>query len=283
MKRKNIQLAYPFEEKRLNKWLSEKPHAVIVQPKLDGERCRARVDSGYLELLSSEGNEFFSVPHINRILEPIFEEYPFLELDGELYAHGWDFPQIHSVVGRTVNIHPDHEKIDYWVFDVVNRESQFYRLERLSRMVEEINHPSIKLVPHQLASSYDEIIEIFNKSIESGFEGIIVRHPLSIYKRSRSTFMMKFKPKQVDEYEITRVIEAVSKDGEPKEMVGAFEVTDGDQPFKCGAGCLIHSQRVELWNKRNDLVGRTLVVQYQHRLPSGIPRHGLAIKLKVEN
>ena len=39
-KRTGIMLCYPFEEKRLNKW--NPPY--IIQPKLDGERCRAVYD-----------------------------------------------------------------------------------------------------------------------------------------------------------------------------------------------------------------------------------------------
>ena len=59
VKRKGIMLCYPFEEKRLNKWAP--PY--LVQPKLDGERMRAILDTeGKCTLLSSEENEIISSP-----------------------------------------------------------------------------------------------------------------------------------------------------------------------------------------------------------------------------
>jgi hypothetical protein len=56
--RTGIMLCYPFEEKRLNKWGNK----FLLQPKLDGDRCRAIFDEyGKVKLLSSEENEFNSV------------------------------------------------------------------------------------------------------------------------------------------------------------------------------------------------------------------------------
>ena len=63
-KRAGIQLAYPFEEKRLAKW--QPPY--IVQPKFDGDRCSNTPLPSAPLLLSSEENPFFSVPHINEQL-----------------------------------------------------------------------------------------------------------------------------------------------------------------------------------------------------------------------
>ena len=65
---KNIMKCYPFSEERLAKWAVP----FIVQPKLDGVRCRVVPLSGASEegclLLSSEENVIFSVPHLNEII-----------------------------------------------------------------------------------------------------------------------------------------------------------------------------------------------------------------------
>ena len=105
-KRQGIQLCYPFEEKRLEKW--EPPY--LVQPKLDGERCRAECwvetrDDSKLDwfLKSSEQNIFNSVPHINKAIKDqrILRN---MELDGELYLHGMNFSDIHSIQLRLYQI-----------------------------------------------------------------------------------------------------------------------------------------------------------------------------------
>jgi len=61
-KRAGVMLCYPFEEKRLLKW--SPPY--IVQPKLDGVRCRAvwAYELNSYVLLSSTQHQIVSVPHI---------------------------------------------------------------------------------------------------------------------------------------------------------------------------------------------------------------------------
>jgi ATP-dependent DNA ligase len=105
-RRSGIMLCYPFEEKRLLKWDCR---SVLVQPKLDGERCRAVITNGNVQLLTSENNEIYSAPHIVEALSANFKEET-IELDGELYIHNADFSEIHSIRGRTVNLHEDYER-----------------------------------------------------------------------------------------------------------------------------------------------------------------------------
>jgi hypothetical protein len=91
-KRTNIMLCQPFEERRLQRWNVPE---VIVQPKLDGERCRAFWDFERREwvLVSSEGNEFLHVPHIGQELEELGIPHSY-HLDGELYIHNATFNDI---------------------------------------------------------------------------------------------------------------------------------------------------------------------------------------------
>ena len=64
--RTGIMLCYPFETKRLEKWGNK----FLIQPKLDGDRCRAIFSEyGAVTLYSSEGNIINSVPHIQAQLE----------------------------------------------------------------------------------------------------------------------------------------------------------------------------------------------------------------------
>ena len=98
MARKGIQLAYPFEEKRLQKW--SPPY--LVQPKLNGERCRALLLNEPV-MLSSEENLITSCPHILEEFRTIVQRFPELkglELDGENYSHGTLLQDIHSIVSQ---------------------------------------------------------------------------------------------------------------------------------------------------------------------------------------
>jgi ATP-dependent DNA ligase len=273
-RRQGIMLCMPFEEKRLNKW----PTPYIVQPKLDGDRCRVIFDAdGMVTLLSSEENEIVSVPHINKALE----EYDFnhMELDGELYLHGTAHQDIRSVVGRTVNIHPDSEMMQLHLFDVVNQDVQAKRLLELKENVPESEY--IKIVRSDLANNVNEIIELLQEYEDQGYEGIIVRHIGFPYLRKRSTGMMKWKPRRSDYYTITGYEEEISIHGEPKGTLGALWLTSDDgERFKVGSGSfLTRYNRTVLWVGREKLIGRIAHIKYQHLTERKVPRFPVLVEI----
>ena len=269
-KRAGIMLCYPFEEKRLTKW---KP-PYLVQPKLDGERCRAVSLNGSAVLLSSEENIIFSVPHIN---EAVNELNTNLELDGELYCHGMPFEEIHSRVGRTVNRHEDYKSIEFHVFDVVTEEPQFKRIGVLYKL--DFQSP-LQHVASIICDSFEDIMRAYDRIIALGYEGIVVRHIDAPYVRRRSLFLMKFKPKKQDVYEIVGWKEEISKDGIPKNRLGAL-VCKGDDgtEFSVGTG-LNDDLRNSLWKERTELIGLNCRVQYQH-ITSGahVPRFPVFVEV----
>jgi DNA ligase-1 len=261
--------AVPFEEKRLLKW--QPPF--IVQPKYDGVRCRAvPIDTGpggneYL-LLSSEEHIIYSVPHLNEALSKLGLRS---ELDGELYNHSMNFNEIQSITSRTVNISSDSTEIQFHVFDIVNDRPQMKRLT----MIENLRNlsPFIRVSPFWICESLDDIMKVYDKIINNGYEGIIVRHFLAPYERKRSTMVMKFKPKQSDEYEIIGYEEELSNEKVPKGSLGAFVCLSGDgNSFNVGTG-FTADQRICLWSTRDKLIGKMCKISYQH-LTSGrkVPR-----------
>ena len=271
-----IMKAYPFEEKRLDKW--EPPY--IVQPKYDGDRCRNRPCEGTSLLLSSEGNIFYSVPHIhNALLKSGLWQLP---LDGELYNHklytegGHNL--IHSICSRTVNMHPRHEEMEFWVFDLqIDNVAQAQRIIRLKKL----ELPKyVKLAPFWICHSLKDIMEIYYQLIDQNYEGIIVRHFEAPYVKKRSTYVMKFKPKQSDTYKIVGVKEEVSIDGTPKGRLGALICESGDANiFSVGTG-FNDEQRKSLWDIKEILSGMSAVVEYQHITPGKkVPRFPVFVKV----
>jgi len=289
--RSGIMLAYPFEEKRLDKW--EPPF--IVQPKLDGERCRAVIDeNGNVTLFSSSEEIIKSVPHIRKALFTL--NLRNIELDGELYKHGMDFEDVHSIVGRTVNLNPWHREMEFHVFDIVNADPQYKRLRQLSK-ISFYNLP-IKNVPLHTAENLDEVLAIKEKYIEIGYEGIVVRHFLAPYVRKRSIYMMKLKPKKDDIYKIKGYSIEVDKEGIIKETRLGRIICAGDENrnadilgeypphiklpdgyFGIGSG-LTASDREMYWKDRESLINLFCHVQYQHITPGkGVPRFPIFIEI----
>jgi len=272
---KNIMKCYPFEEKRLAKW--QPPY--IVQPKYDGVRCRAISIAGAngdgCLLLSSEENIIYSVPHINQIIGSLGLKG---ELDGELYCHGMSFEQIVSITSRTVNLHPDYQRIQFYCFDIINDQPQMRR----SLIIENLRglNPHIIVAPFWLCTDLDDVMRVHDRLHEQGYEGIIVRNSMGPYELKRSLYVMKFKSKKEDDYEIVGSQEEIDKDGNPKGTLGALVCKSGDgNIFNVGSG-FNADQRRELWLKRESLPGKVANVKYQH-LTTGkqVPRFPVFVEV----
>lgn len=279
MGRAGIMLAQPFEERRLAKWGSG---PFIIQPKLDGERCRALFDArGVVTLLSSEENVITSVPHINEQLE--MSGLCNVELDGELYVHGDSFEHIHSIVSRKVNQHFNSYSMQFHVFDMIeDNVPQQVRLRALDELLKGYEGmDSIIRVPYDFVTS--DLETVMNALIgykACGYEGLIIRHPMAPYVRKRSPYMMKFKAKKEDIYEIVGFQEEISIHGHPKNSLGAV-ICKGDDGthFKVGSG-FTQEQRVEFWKYRDTLVGKYARVQYQHITTKGkVPRFPIIVEV----
>lgn len=270
---RGIMKCYPFEEKRLAKWTPP----WIVQPKYDGVRCRAvHTANGYI-LLSSEENLLFSVPHI---IEALNKSGLTIELDGELYCHGMSFEDIVSITSRTQNLHPNHQVMQYHLFDIVTDQLQSYRTMDLEK-IKQMNISHVVVAPFWLAHTLSDVMRVFDLMCEQKFEGIIVRHCDAKYERKRSTWVMKFKPKQQDIYEIVGTQEEIDKEGLEKGSLGALVCKSGDgNVFNVGTG-FSAEQRQILWEVRDTLVGRSAVVKYQH-ITTGmkVPRFPVFVEVK---
>jgi ATP-dependent DNA ligase len=249
----------------------------ICQPKLDGERCRAILLNGKALLLSSEENIILSVPLIQKELEAfsLAVKVP-LELDGELYCHGMSFEDVHSIVGRTVNLNPDHFFMEFHVFDLVQEQNeQCHRLLELKKLSQFFTE-RIQLVPSKVSFTLEEVRESFDLFIKNGYEGIVIREFNATYLRRRSTWVMKFKPRKKDIYTISGYVEGT---GKYSNTLGALLCkTDGIE-FEIGSFSLTDERRQELWEKRYELTNYDAVVAYQHRWSSGKPKSGVFIDL----
>jgi ATP-dependent DNA ligase len=274
-RRKGIMLCYPFEAKRLERWKS--PY--IIQPKLDGVRCRAIISNGYVQLLSSEERVIDLVPHINKALSEMIPS-GIVELDGELYCHGMSFEQIYSITSRSKNYHPNANKIQYHIFDIICRDQQIYRTSELNKQGFFKTDDTIHIVESSLVRDLDEIMLYFHRYIDKGYEGFVIRDKDGSYQRKRYTGIMKFKPHQTDLYLIIGTQEEISITGEPKGTLGAFICTSTEGTvFNVGTG-LTYDQRVLYWKERESLTGLYLKVKYQSLTQSNrVPRFPVALEV----
>jgi len=277
-KREGVMLAYPGDPGRIMR-LGDR---IFAQPKLKGERCRVEWFRDDPVLLSSYGNEFTCLPHIKEELMLFKEEQ--VPFDGELYDHGRPFDGkegIHSICSRRANPHPLAGEIQFHIFDIQwETKSQWFRFQKLKEYEENFNN-SLCLVQTEIIQT-DEWLDLMKDYVEFGYEGIILRNPIALYRPKRDVGLIKVKPTEEDEYKIIDVAEAISLEGIPKGMVGAFLVQDNEGiTFEVGAGKLTHKQREKHWKNRGDVIGKTLIVKHEpDKTKGGIPICAVAVRIK---
>lgn len=283
LSRSNIMLCYPAEEKRISKL----PNQIIVQPKLNGERCRVEWFQDKPVLLSSYGNEFKFCDNIIRQLVVLSSEMGGSQIpfDGEVYVHGWERERIHSALSRKKTYNPDVEKLEFHIFDVQFHEPlQWQRtvmLENYREVITENN--ALKLVETKVIERNDWLSHCQDYII-SGYEGIILRHPGGIYENKRSPAILKFKPTEHDDYLIVGYNQEVDIHGSLKDSLGSFIVASPEGRFAVGTGpALTKDERERLWRPdiRAGLIGKTLRVKHEAgRTNGGIPIATVAVEVR---
>jgi ATP-dependent DNA ligase len=266
MARQGVMLAYPYDENRISRWVPP----FIVQPKLNGLRCRAmhlEEDSSYV-MLSSEANLWTSMPHIQAALDSQVKN---VHLDGELYQHGRPMtgPEgLVSIIKRN-DVHEEHAQIEYHIFDIINtNQNQAERSKRLRSM--NLKPPLIK-VPTFIANSLDDLSRIYEAVCTKGYEGIIIRRMDAFYRPKKVVTMMKLKPNEEDVYPIVSYREEISIHQEPKGRLGSLvcRASNGEL-FRVGSG-LNDEQRERYWENRTSLVGKFCQIKYQELTYRGVP------------
>ena len=243
---------------------------VYSQPKLDGIRCIVRADG----MWSRTGKRIISAPHIFESMKYLFETDPDLIFDGELYADKFanDFNAICSLVKKTKPTEYDllesAKAIQYHIYDLPSHNTNFsIRIGALNK----INLPGCCVVVlTDFVETEDELMELYGKYVNDGYEGQMVRLD-NKYENKRSKYLLKHKSFVDKEYIILGVKEGV---GKLEGKAGAL-IFDGFDSSINGN----HEYLEEIWNRRDELIGKEATVKYFNLTPDGQPRFPKVINI----
>ena len=265
-------LAHKFDIKRVD---YSKP--VYIQPKLDGVRCLFTKDGAF----SRTGKEWLNIHHINANLEPFFEKYPDVVLDGELYNHELknDFEKIISLVRKqkpTADDRLEAKKLVqfhvYDYFDGIMYDSYRTRMKQLA--CSDIYCDSIKYVPAYRVYKHEEALNMHHDAwLAKGYEGSILRLD-GIYKHGRSYDLMKFK--DFSDTEATIIGYETGK-GKREGTLGKFIMQDDDgNEFGCPPGKgYSYKDLANILDNIGDYIGQRATFTYFQRTQAGSYRHPL--------
>ena len=262
----------------------DEDHPVYVQRKLDGCRCIAFVD----KLQTRTGKIWTAVPHIEAKLKPVFDKYPDLFLDGELYRHSSDednFSEIVSVIRKTKPTEQDLRKsaemVQYWIYDLPSCPGTFSeRFMELQRLFEEFHlDSSFVLVETYKCTSKAEVTRYLEQFVSEGYEGAIVRLDAP-YESRRSKNLLKVKQFNDEEFPIIRIEEGrgnlSGKAGRVVVDVDGVEVAAGLK--------FSHEEAEQIWNNKDYYVGKKATIKYfGDKTPDGSLRFPKCIQIDRES
>lgn len=189
-------------------------YPLYASRKYDGHRCLLKSGQWLTRSFKTHVNK--NIPEYFAKINEYSKKHKIV-FDGELYAHELSFNQIQSVLrGYDVIIPPS---VKYYIFDCAT-ETDWYnkkykepykdRLSKYLDIIAKINDDKIIAVENLLVSSPEEAETFYNKALEDGFEGMILRGPNGIYKHNRATknenIMFKYKNFDVLDATIIEVI-----------------------------------------------------------------------------
>jgi DNA ligase 1 len=180
-----------------------------LQRKYDGMRGILYWDGDSLKIRSRNGKVLSNLEHILEYAKDLPKDW---QLDGELYAHGYN---LQSIVSLTKRKQKDTLKIKYRVYDIILEGTPYEERYFLLRdwYMENQAREAILLVATVGVSDWETVWDLFNKYRAKGYEGAMWRDPNMDYEAGeRSWGLIKIKDFLEEDFEIIGVKEATGRD-----------------------------------------------------------------------
>lgn len=238
--------------------IEKERHAVIAQPKLDG--IRIRYDPRWKQLITRGNKQLECVGHI---LQAIKEQgLDHLDLDGELYCHGMEFDQINALI-RSKSTEEKHLKLEFHIFDWSKHKSMIERAHFLRSL--NLQKP-LYFVDTRMILTQKGLQKYYDYCLNKGYEGIMLRNPMSNYAEGRTQNLRRLKPNPDSE---AKLISFTKGTGKYAKTFGSLllELPNGIQ-FKCAG--LNDETRQRLHESQP--IGETITFEHYGFTSNGVPR-----------
>lgn len=280
----------------------EKKGDMLGQWKINGLRCIIGVERRYGDIFnpfrvtytSREGVKWnlswmddLIIKSLNApLLDMMIQEG--VCLDGELYLPGYSVNDINSFVKN--DSLPQHRQLQYWCYDLcaenmsANSRQSFldYHLHKyvydfITKESHLNNKVQFVVLPTYNVVNITNAIDLRDKFIDRGFEGLIIRDPQAEYAfGKRNSSMFKYKKKVDGLFEVVDIKE--DKRGLP---IYTLQNDINSEYFECTINLPQDGQRQQLAMK-NLLIGKKAFVEYRER--SGVkqvPFHAKIINIQI--
>ncbi len=243
--------------------------------------------------ISRNGNE---IP-LKHLEDALFDIKDDVVLFGELVSSDRQSSSglVNSAITKGYETDLEVSKLQFHVFDCITtleydeiydpnhprKESDlgyFARSIAASSVVEYINHPDIIFVEQHLVHSVEEVHELCDKYIDKGEEGIIWNDATMKFAITRSKKRARIKEILDGDFRIIGFKEHNKKEGH----LGKFYIESICGSLTAGVGSgMLDSQRIDFWNRKKDLLGKTIKVKYNGVIPHAVKDNHFTLFLPV--
>lgn len=273
--------------------LEDIEYPTIVEPKYDGIRVLAAIEKNQNSISKNDFADFYDAVFFSRngiqlhsfykLHNSISKKFSGFVLDGEMT--GENFLDITKIFRTKKQISLD--TVTYNVFDIIPSEdffsskpNSYYTLPvRKSFLKNHIdNNSSIKSVPYNIVNNELELNTIYEKWLNLGYEGIIIKNLNGLYEYKRSKNWLKLKPFHTEDVPIKNIIEG---EGKYKNSLGALEIIYKGKLVRVGSG-FSDELRNQIWKDAQNLQGKIIEIKYQEETPDGSLRFPVFIKFRPD-
>ena len=246
--------------------------------KLDGVRCSIRLNEEGKLVTSSRGGKDYDLPATyilqDKYLINLFETYPNLILDGEIYIHGRPLSYI-SGLCRKKELEEAHKELEFHCYDIVDESQTFEQRFSFLTFIRPFVIDSNKLFiedHYEVGGGFDNIMKLHDRFVAEGYEGLVLRDPDQKYKcGARDTRMIKVKTFEDDEFLITGLSEGLRDE----DLCFTMETKEG-YPFLAKP---MGDRKLKAWYKNHidELIGKMGTVKYFHYTSTDHPVPNLPV------
>jgi DNA ligase-1 len=251
---------------------------VYASPKLDGYRCLAVIAGGSVTLYSRNGSVYTNFPIIEEQLLSMVSEDVNLILDGEIMSDDFQSMQqsaFASTRGTTVG------DVTFHIFDFIpysewqsgkfkmKKSDRLTLLNKMDKVIKGRNN--IVLVDQERVDSIDRVLQLEQKYMAMGYEGVMVVPDIPYYKGRKSNKLMKFKTMLSQDCEIVGFYEGTAGTRNEGRLGGLVLKQENGLTCECGSG-FSDEDRDYIWNNQSQFLGRTAEIKYQELTNHNIMR-----------
>ena len=241
---------------------------IIVQPKLDGNRCMIKINNNGKATMYTRKGDVMPV-QLDHIVASLRNPYMNdIIIDGELFSNEISFNTLNGLLKKVNASDEDKEKrklIRFHLYDCMIKNGYEIR----SKIISQFRSEYVEIVPsYEIVATDDNIQKWLERFLEEGHEGLMIRQLGMPYENKRTWQLCKVKVFEDEEFKLVDFEEDV-RGG----FVGAFVMQDkkGNR-FNAGASGQSVEERVHMWNNPHQYLNKLATVEFFGRSEYGVPR-----------